>query len=302
MRKAVIDLGTNTFQLIVADVFPNKLDIIFKKQHAVKLGEAGIETNQISVNAWQRAINVLSDLHAILKDYNCSDVKLIGTSALRNAINAGDFIKEVLERFGYSIEVITGLQEAKYILNGVAHTLPKALLVESFLVMDIGGGSVEFIINNNQKREQLFSFEMGCARLLERFHKSDPIRAEEITAMKLFIHSFLAKIPNSIQIDALIGAAGSFESLLQLNADLLEKQSTPEKDNLYEIDLANFKSLYHKLLSSTLFERNTWPALHGYKSEMIVSGVILIDCVLERFECKKIFCSMYSLKEGVLLG
>jgi exopolyphosphatase/guanosine-5'-triphosphate,3'-diphosphate pyrophosphatase len=302
MRKAVIDLGTNTFQLIVADVFPDKIDILFKKQHAVKLGEAGIEKNQISLHAWQRAINALSDLHGILKDYGCSEVKLIGTSALRNAINAKDFIKEVLERFGYSIEVIDGLREAKYILNGVTHTLPKSLLAESFMVMDIGGGSVEFIINNVEKSEQLFSFEMGCARLLERFHKSDPIQAEDIAAMKSFIHSFLAKIPKSIQINTLIGAAGSFESLLQLNDELLEEQSTLTNDNLHKIDLANFKSLYHKLLRSTYAERNSWPLLQGYKAEMIVSGFVLIDCVLERFGCKNIYCSKFSLKEGALLG
>ncbi len=195
--------------------------------------------------------------------------------------------------------MITGDEEAELIFNGVKHTI--TLTEEKILVMDIGGGSVEFIIANKEKIFWKHSFLLGAARLLEMYHTTDPISNEEQSNLIQYLDIELQLLKDAIKefpVETLIGSAGSFESLVEmieqnLNKKLHFKHSCPVSINDYNI-------IHDMILKSNHDERLKFKGLIPYRGEMIVMSFMLIDFVLRNFPITKLFASDYSLKEGAL--
>ena len=183
-RYAVIDLGTNTFHLLVAEQqADNNFKELYRKRFFVKLAEEGIET--IGKASLKRGLAALQHFRQVISELQVDKVKAIGTAALRTASNGPAFIKQVKEELDLSIELITGNQEAAYIHQGVAMAVP--FQANNYLLMDIGGGSVEFIIANKDKVHWAQSFPIGVGVLFKNFHQHEPILSTEITATKSFI-------------------------------------------------------------------------------------------------------------------
>src|SRR3569833_867165 len=196
-RHAVMDLGTNTFHLLIVEGSVDDLRIIVHEHIAVKIGEGGINKGLITEAAFQRGLNTMKDFSERIKSNNVHQTKCIATSALRNASNGGDFIKQVKTETGIDIEIINGEQEATFIYEGIRAA--GALSAENSLIMDIGGGCIEFIIGNNDKMLWKHSFYICASRLMERFHHTDPIPPASVEALYRYLESMLASLFDAIK-------------------------------------------------------------------------------------------------------
>ncbi|HMR44416.1 MAG TPA: hypothetical protein PKC40_11315, partial [Saprospiraceae bacterium] len=199
------------------------------------------------------------------------------------------------EHTGIEVHLIDGLEEAQFIYNGVRRAVPFG--EENQLIMDIGGGSVEFIIAN---RDQVFwanSFLVGVGILFNRFHKTDPISAQEIKTVEAFLEKELSSLLQTIKIHpcpTLTGASGAFETVVDM---VPHRQIT---ENFAELDLNGFGGFYKKIITSTLQERLSMPDLPDERIQMIVVAAILIDFILKKCGIERVYISSFALKEGIL--
>jgi exopolyphosphatase / guanosine-5'-triphosphate,3'-diphosphate pyrophosphatase len=304
MRIAILDLGTNTFNLLVAEITGNKeYKILCKSEIPVKLGKGGIDKKEIRPDAITRGINALEKHLQTAAGFETEKIIACATSAIRTARNSDHFIKSVREKFRIEIEIISGDREAELIYLGVK--LAAILDQEKCLILDIGGGSNELIIGN---ADQIFwkkSYPLGMARLIEKFRPSDPITIEEIE----FISNYLEeRMPDFFEefrkhrITTLIGASGSFETFTDMIREEdpgagSEKASLPEAT---EIDLADFENLYQRLINSTLKERKQMKGLEAHRLETIVPASLLVKFLMGKLKLRRIVQSNFALKEGIL--
>src|SRR4051812_26505417 len=173
MKIAIIDLGTNTFNLLVVEVSERGFKEIYGTKLSVKLGEGGINKNYITAKAFERGIDALKKYKKTIRRYKAERVVALATSAIREASNGDKFINRVKVETGISIKKISGNEEAGLIYLGVRKAVKMS--DKKSLIMDIGGGSTEFIIADERKIYWKKSFLLGAARLLEKFNPSDPI-------------------------------------------------------------------------------------------------------------------------------
>jgi exopolyphosphatase / guanosine-5'-triphosphate,3'-diphosphate pyrophosphatase len=297
MRQAVIDMGTNTYHLMIVDRDDNaSWTPLLRHRIFVKMGEDGLQT--IGPDALKRSLDAMKLFKAQIDaagvpNYN---VHAFGTAALRAASNSKALCSQIFRETGIEVEVISGDKEAEAIYRGVRTAVP--FPEGTVLIMDIGGGSVEFIIAN---RTQIFwqhSFDIGVSILYRNFHKSDPIAFEEVRALTDFLDLSLKPLTQALQqfpCSVLIGASGAFDTIDLFLLDPLKKPK------LYgHIKRPEFDPLYQKFLHSSLEDRHKMEGLSLERLEMIVVAQILVNHVLNLAEIKEIYTSEYSLKEGML--
>lgn len=297
MRVAVLDLGTNTFHILIAEQNgPGGWHYLAKNKIYVKLAESGI--HRISDAAFERGLNALRVFKTELDSIGvpAGNIRAFGTAALRTAENAPEFIEKAFGIIGIRPESIPGEREAELIHKGVSQAVP--FPDNRVLIMDIGGGSVEFIIAD---REQVFwqkSFPVGVAVLWRAFHHHDPITPEEIEQVGQYLESALADLWQALErfpCPTLVGASGTFDVI---DLFLLDPAKKPA---LYGyIPVPQFYPLYEKLVESTLAERRALPLLPDERVEMVVVAIVLIRKVLEKAGIREIYTSAYAMKEGML--
>ncbi|WP_129714516.1 exopolyphosphatase [Pedobacter sp. SYP-B3415] len=300
MRKAVIDMGTNTFHLLVADTRASGYEVLFKTNVPVKLGQGRINENLLIPEAMQRGIDALINFAAIIKSYDVTEVVATATSAVRSAENGRVFVARAKAEAGITIRVLSGDEEAEFIYRGVR--LAGAISGTS-LIMDIGGGSVEFILCT---REQLIwkkSYDLGAARLMQRFFHSDPLSAEERVAMQAHfvpqLHELVA-VCREHRPETLIGSAGAFETFAQL---LAEEQGTSldlAEIATADIDIPAYRTLAGRLQQASHAERAGMKGMIPLRVDMIVVASLLTDYVLEQVNPGNLRLSTFDLKMGVL--
>jgi exopolyphosphatase/guanosine-5'-triphosphate,3'-diphosphate pyrophosphatase len=293
-HKAVIDLGTNTFHLLI--VAPDEqlgFREVFRERRFIKLAEGGIE--YLSDAAVQRGLEALVDFKSELDRHQVVEVRAIGTAALRTARNGSAFIELVKDMTGIQIELIDGSEEARLIHLGVALATP--LGTERGLIMDIGGGSVEFIIADVEKVYWAQSFPVGVAVLYERFHKNEPISEAEQMALRAFLKEQLRPLGNALDrypCQDLLGASGTFDVLEDI---LVEEKPFPLHSSF---PTAAFSPVAQKMIQASLRERLEMAEMPSARAEMIVVALLLLEFVLSLQPFEQIFVSAYALKEGVL--
>ncbi|MEM9821069.1 MAG: exopolyphosphatase [Bacteroidota bacterium] len=291
-KFGVIDLGTNTFHLLIVQRRDNQITELFRERVFVKLAAEGIR--QIGPSPYQRALDCLLHYGQVLEKHQITKVKAIGTAALRRANNGPQFIAEVKDKTGIHIEVISGDREAQLIHRGVSLAVP--LSQHKGLIMDIGGGSVEYIIANQGKVFWAQSFPIGVALLFHNFHHEDPITEKEQQSLHQHLHSVLQPLINELKhhrIDSLIGASGTF--------DVIETFLGHKTTALYsEVNVEAFIPLKDRLIATTLAERLQISRLPASRAEMIVVALLLIDFTLSIAHPKQIITSSYAMKEGML--
>lgn len=298
MKKAIIDLGTNTFHVLIAT--PSKR--ILKKSIAVKLGAGGIQNNIILPDALERAKKALTEFKAITQEHQVklNDIFAFGTSAMRNAYNASELISYANEVLGIHINVIGGDREAELIYKGVSSAVT---INKPSMIIDIGGGSVEFIICNEKESLWRQSFEIGGQRLMQKFMITDPISSKSVDKMNDFFRESLLPIANAChqyQPSLLIGSSGSFDTLIDMEYQAIHKTDTPTDQFAFELRIERFYHWYEQLLTKNKEERMLIPGMISLRVEMIVVAVCLIRYILQTFEIKEIKVSNFALKEGVL--
>jgi exopolyphosphatase / guanosine-5'-triphosphate,3'-diphosphate pyrophosphatase len=303
MRIAILDLGTNTFNLLVSEASSaNRMSIIHTAKEPAKLGKGGIHKGIITPEAMERGITAIENHLNVLKDYSPEKIYAFGTSAIRDASNGKDFINAVNNRFGIFVHIIPGDREADFIYKGVR--LSCEMDEDPSMILDIGGGSNEFIIANKKTIFWKYSFDLGMARMLEMFPPSDPIAKEEIEALEEYFDKELQglyPVVEKYKPHTLIGASGSFETisaLLQNQKPSLYKKIPGSSSR--EIQLNDYFSLHENLLKSTVQQRSVMTGMEPVRVEMIILATIFVNFVIKKCNLKRLIQSDYALKEGVI--
>ena len=300
MKAAIIDCGTNTFNLLVSDIQANEgYEILLNTKNSVKLGEGGMPDNRIAKKPFERGIKTFVEMLKIAKKYKVESIHAFATSAVRSSLNGPDFVKKIQEKTGIIIQVLNGDTEAQYIYKGVRLALDN--LPQPILIMDIGGGSTEFIIASENQVLWKKSFDLGAARLIQQFQTSDPLTPEQEKNLKEHFKEMLIPLNTQLKkypVDMLIGCSGSFESL----ADMIkaEKNDNNSLENTYNFDNGDLKNLHQKLIASTEADRKAMPGLVEYRVDTIVFASVFIQYIKKRYNIKNISYSGFALKEGVL--
>lgn len=289
----VIDLGTNTFHLLIGRLSAEGLIEVYRERIFVQLAEDGIQT--IGTKAFERAVAALTHFKEVLDKYHIQKVKAFGTAALRTASNASELAQTIRDNTGLDIHIISGKEEARLIYEGVRQAVPFGENMD--MIMDIGGGSVEFIIANQQGVQWAKSFPIGVAVLFNTFHQTDPIQVTEVGAIKNFLHQQLAPliaVLPQFQLHRLIGASGTF--------DVLEKVLNINRQSIIHssVDTDGFLPFYDTIIQSTLQERLDMDNIPSSRAQLIVVAIVLIAVILELTKIEQIDISAYAMKEGIL--
>lgn len=298
MKVAAIDLGTNTFHLIIAEKKGSEMNVIYKTNRPVKLGEDITLKNRIIPAAFERGINCLKEFSITLQEYGVSKVRAVATSGVRSASNGQEFIDAVKQQTGISIEVVDGNEEAHLIYEGVKAS---GAIKGKSLIMDIGGGSTEFIFCDEQGFYWKKSFDIGAARLMQKFFKSDPISITDQQNIQNHLQVTLTELitfGKNFEAETLIGSAGAFETysaMLNPSLNIHQVSQAP-------IDINAYLQLSDKLIASTHEERSKMPNLIPLRVDMIVMASLITNYVLANLGLKQITLSTYDLKMGVLQG
>ncbi len=302
MKVGIIDLGSNTFNLLIAEIDDvGGYKPLYRSKVAVKLGEGSFEKNYITEEAMQRGLMALDAQIAAIKNQYCDRILAFATSAVRNASNGTNFVKKVQDQFGVTIHVIDGDQEASMIYNGVQ--LSGSLNPEKSLIMDIGGGSTEFVIANDEEIIWKQSYDLGVSRLLERFKPSDPITAEEILAVETHILSHIEPLLGKCRkegVHHLIGSSGSFDTFSDLIRHKDHSYDATLESSTLPFDFPALKTVLNELISSSLSEREKMRGMVDMRIKMIVLSALFARLVMNKVPIKTGTLSRYSLKEGVL--
>lgn len=293
--KALIDLGTNTFNLMIADIAPDgHIRIQHSEKEGVALGMGGIHEKRITADAIERAVACLGRYVSTCHAKGVKDIRAIGTSALRDAENRSELINRVQAELGFHIEVISGLAEAQLIYRGVHQTMD---FEESGVIMDIGGGSTEFILADEDGVIDMDSFNIGVSRIYQLFQFSDPMSPEDILALENYLESACGTFLRSLNSKILIGASGSFETFFEL----MHEQAFTSEGRAHEVQYNPFMEMLERIIASSQAERDENPHIIAIRKRMAPLAAIKTRWVLRQLQAKRIFISPYSLKEGAFL-
>ncbi len=300
---AVMDLGTNTFHLLIAKIAPNGFNQIAHEFEPVKLGEGGINKGFIQPEAFERGLKAMEKFNLAIIEHHVKQMKAIATSALRNASNGADFIAAVKINTGIEIEIIDGQLEADYIYQGVKAS--GCLPAGNALVVDIGGGSVEFILCTSETILWKQSFEIGAARLIDLFHRADPISTEAIAALNTYLDKTLQDLfdaARSVHIGKLIGSAGAFETFTEVIELNRGNHFNIGQLKSYDYNLQELNTVLNTLICSSREQRTQMQGVIPIRVDMIVVASLITQYVIKVLNINHVGMSTYSLKEGVLVS
>lgn len=294
-KAAAIDLGSNTFHLVIFEKRPTgDLIELYRKRHHVFLSQGGVE--KISDASWARAQKAITDFKRTLGEIPVHKLGIIGTAALRKASN-GRELKSYIEReLKEEVQVISGKREAELIAKGVLWELKEK--AHNGIIMDIGGGSVEFIHLDNGQVKWLQSFPLGVGVLHNQFPHKEPISNSTIINIKDYIIQGANELLDYVSdksISHLIGCSGSFEII-----PAIKEGTYPPKESYEHITLDDFHSIKQRLFKMNLEERKELAGLPPVRAELIVVAFILMDLLIEKLAIKDISISKYAVKEGLI--
>lgn len=293
---SVIDLGTNTCLLLIATLEKNKLTKIFEAQKTPRIGKDLYKTGNISAEKFPEAAKIFKYYISLSEKYNSSAIIAAGTSALRDAENRNEFINFIKAETGISISVISGKEEAYYGYVGAVFDLDNSI---EYAVLDIGGGSTEISMFEKGKFKSE-SIDIGSVRIYENFLK-DGITDEKIIAAKNFIKSSIADfISENIRFKSLAGIAGTMTTLSAIKNKL--KKFDEEVIHKDCISAGETEMILRNLLNMTENERLNLGEYMKGRSDIIVSGVMILTEVLNHFNFKEIIVSTKGLRYGLLLN
>ncbi|MGX1758704.1 Ppx/GppA phosphatase family protein [Streptomyces lydicus] len=323
-RVAAIDCGTNSIRLLVADADPatGELKDLDRRMQIVRLGQGVDRTGRLAPEALERTFAACREYAAVIKSLGAERVRFAATSASRDAENREDFVRGVVDILGVEPEVITGDQEAEFSFNGAtkellgmgtagAERLPgkggggrRAGVARPFLVVDIGGGSTEFVLGDESVRAAR-SVDVGCVRMTERHlvHEggiSDPPSPGQISAIKADIATALDRAEETVPLGeaaTLVGLAGSVTTVaaIALGLDRYESEAIHHS----RIPLAKVREITERLLSSTHAERAAIPVMHPGRVDVIGAGALVLLSIMERTGAEEVVVSEHDILDGI---
>lgn len=298
MRIAIIDLGTNTFNLLIRDTESGLT--VYNNKIPVKLGSKGITDGKIAPDAYERGLDAIIAHKSMAEDFHADMILAFATSAVRSASNGKEFVKDVYEATQIQVEIIDGMREAELIFKGVSQACE--IGDEPVLIMDIGGGSTEFILGNKHEVFWANSYDLGVTRLLDLFQPSNPIKPEQATSVRQHVRSHLGDLLEAYRehpATMLIGSSGSFDTLYDVLALRHGRPPLQGGQISGSFDRGELSLLINDLLAATVEQRLKMPGMLEMRAEMIHLSGIQIALVLDLLNIERIRLSTYSLKEGV---
>ena len=301
-RIAIIDLGTNTFNLLITEVAEDgKYNILMESKIPAKLGEGGIHESKITPEAIERGLEALRNHLITVSEYQVESIFCFATSAIRNAENRDQFLTRVRSELGLSIRIIHGDEEAQTIFDGIRQVFP--IDEQYILIVDIGGGSVEFIISNSNGVAWKQSFETGVARLLEIFNPSDPIQEHEMKAIQKHLRKELDPLFHAIKeypVQKMVGSSGSFDTLAALLAHQYYPLLDTSKLTSLRLEKKRLAKVHHELMASSADQRRVMPGMVSYRVESIIPASIIVQFLVEELKIGEVWQCSFALKEGAV--
>ncbi len=297
-RIAILDLGTNTFNLLIAEKGKDGKPVFFySKELPVEIGKGGIHKAHITPEATERAIKALHTHRKTMTEHGIKEHYAFATSAVRGAENKKEFTDRIRIETGIEINILSGEEEAKWIYEGVKY----ASILEKHvsIIMDIGGGSTEFIIANDEEIFWKKSYPLGVTRLFETFNRTEKLieKKEEVEKYIADMLLDLFEAGKQYKPIELIGSSGSFESFAQIVQ--ANTNGKPDPENGYDFPMNEFEKLYTYLLGSSLEKRLKLPGLIQMRAPMFAYSGMLTRTVLDKLNISKMKLSHYALKEGI---
>ncbi|MCS7032717.1 MAG: Ppx/GppA family phosphatase, partial [Phycisphaerae bacterium] len=301
LRLAAIDIGSNSVHMIVAQADADGgVTTLWRMKEPVGLGRISFPSKNLSREAIERALTVLGRFKQAAQQRQCEKIIAVATSAVREAHNGGDLIERIRRELGLHVRVVTARDEARLIYTAVRHALK--LKSRPHLIVDIGGGSVEFIVGDQQRATILESRKLGAARMTAQFVHTDPISKEERKALQRHYERELAPLFDEIRKARpvrVIGTSGTLENIAAMCGD---HRGNPDGDGLSgTIERQKFEKQLERLIRSDAQQRARMRGLDDQRKEQIVAGMLLVDEIFRQTKAKRIEICPAALREGILL-
>lgn len=298
---AAIDIGTNSFHMVIASVnSKGTMRIITREKEMVRLGSGAGEMKKLKSDAIDRGIVALKRFVNIANNENAI-IRAVATSAVREAENKNEFIEEVKNQCNIDIEVVSGSEEGRLIFIGMMHALPVFDL--RTLLIDIGGGSTETVIGKNGKIIYSYSEKLGTIRVSQKFFPKYKTNKESIAQAREFIKGEWTPILRNIKnsgFELAVGTSGTIETIAKV-ANLLKGKNIPEVLNGYSLKAKDILDAIELIVNtSTPKEREKIPGMESKRADIVTGGALIIEYFLEYLQIEKITISPYALREGIV--
>lgn len=306
-RVAAVDCGTNSIRLLVADCDPatGELVELDRRMTVVRLGQGVDRTGRLAPEALERTFAACREYAAVIKELGAERVRFVATSASRDAENRDDFVRGVLDILGVEPEVISGDQEAEFSFTGATRELTGHTHLERpFLVVDIGGGSTEFVVGEEHVRAAR-SVDVGCVRMTERHlvvdgQVTDPPTDGQVAAMRADIEAALDLAGRTVPLDearTLVGLAGSVTTVAAIALGLAEYDSSAIHHS--RIPYERVREISERMLTATHAERAAIPVMHPGRVDVIGAGALVLLAIMERTGATEVVVSEHDILDGI---
>jgi exopolyphosphatase/guanosine-5'-triphosphate,3'-diphosphate pyrophosphatase len=310
IRRAVIDVGTNSIKLLVADVAGRDVQPVHEESRQTRLGQGFYETHRLQMEAIAYSANAVADFARTARKHGARTIRVIATSAARDAVNPEDLISAIEAASGLKVEIISGDREAGWAFQGVS--TDRELANAPLLLLDVGGGSTQFILGQGERTHFAHSFPLGAVRLLEKFPHSDPPTRGEFTACRDWLKNFLQsevrpKLEPALRRETdsqsagiqLVGTGGTTSILARMEAKL--DRYDRERMEATRLSLEQVKAHRKRLWSLPLTERKEITGLPKLRADVILPGVVIYEVVMEEFGFKLLRVSTRGLRFAAVM-
>ena len=300
-RVAAVDCGTNSIRLLIADVDPDRATLtdVDRRMEIVRLGQGVDTTGRLAPDALDRTLTALSGYAALVRDQGAEAVRMVATSATRDAANADEFVRRVTEVLGTGPEVLSGDGEARLSFLGATAELDPQV-PSPYLVVDIGGGSTEFVLGADGEVTSALSVDIGCVRMTERHLRADPPSGAQIAAATADIDAAItsaAAVVDTTQARTLVGLAGSVTTVAGIALDL--PGYDPARLHHARISAAQVHEVTTRLLAQTRAERARIPVMHPGRIDVIGAGALILDRLMIQLGLAEVLVSEHDILDGI---
>jgi exopolyphosphatase/guanosine-5'-triphosphate,3'-diphosphate pyrophosphatase len=306
IRHAVIDVGTNSIKLLVADVRGRDVQPVHEESKQTRLGKGFYESNRLQPEAIARTAEAVAEFARTAREKKSTSLRVIATSAARDAVNADELTSVIEKSSGLKVEIISGDQEAEWVFQGVATDTD--LAATPLLLLDVGGGSTEFILGHGDQKHFAHSFPLGTVRLLEKFPHSDPPARGEFIKCRDWLRGFLygevrprleAALQNESGATQLVGTGGTTSILARMEQklDRFDREKIERAVLSFDQVVAHRKNLWKLPLA----ERKEIPGLPKLRADVILTGVLIYEAVMEEFGFKQLRVSTRGLRFAAVM-
>jgi len=298
---SAIDIGTNSFHLIIAKVHHDKFTVIDRSKEVVRLGLSSSDMKYISEDAMERGVITLKRFKS-LSDLHNASIRAVATSAVREALNKSEFIRRVKTETDIDIEIISGYEEARLIYLGALQSLP--IYNDKVIIIDIGGGSTEFLCG--QKGDVLFaeSLKLGAVRYTQKFFMNGKLEMNSIYECRETVRGVITPVIRNIEkknIDHFVGTSGTISNIATIVKGT-DRIDTIQTLNNFTFTRKELSGAVELLLSyKTNFERSKIPGLDPGRADIIIAGALILEQIFQELKIKEMTVSDYALREGVVL-